>query len=99
MKITHWREHQQKEAQGGGGDLIDTPVDVEAEAKAKLKGSVGGVQGILEIQAAVAKGESDYDAAIAVLGEIFGFDEEKAKAILGPKREKKIETTPTTPAI
>lgn len=75
-----------------GGDNIETPVDVEAEAKAKLKGSVGGVQGILEIQAAVAKGDSDYDAAIAVLGEIFGFDEEKAKAILGPRSTKKPPT-------
>lgn len=73
-----------------GSDVIDTPTDIEAEAKARLKGSVGGVQGILSIQAAVASGASDYDAAIAVLGEIFGFDEVKAEAMLGPRVKKTV---------
>lgn len=65
------------------GADITTPVDVEAEAKAKLKGSVGGVQGILEIQKSVAEGTTEYSAAIALLFEIFGFDESTAKSILG----------------
>jgi hypothetical protein len=69
-----------------GGDNIATPIDIEAESKAKLKGSVGGVQGILSIQTSVYNGTTDYDAAVVLLGEIFGFDTVKAKAILGPKR-------------
>jgi hypothetical protein len=72
-----------------GGDLLDTPVDIEAEAKAKLKGSVGGVQGILAIQTSVSQGLTDYDAAIALLREIFGFDDVKAAATLGPRPAKK----------
>ena len=67
-------------------DPMETPVDVEAAAKARLKGSVGGVQGILEIQSSVAQGITDYDAAVSLLFEIFGFDETVAKRLLGKKK-------------
>lgn len=66
---------------------LDTPIDIEAEAKARLKGSVGGVQGILEIQNSVSQGITDYSAAISLLYEIFGFDDATARRILGtPKK-------------
>lgn len=62
---------------------------MEAEAKAKLKGTVGGVQGVLQIQASVSAGITDYNAAITLLYEIYGFDEPTAKRILGtPKKIK-----------
>lgn len=68
---------------------IEERPDLEAEAKAKLKGSVGGVQGILQIQASVASGVTDRNAAIALLFEIFGFDEITAAKLLGdPKAVK-----------
>lgn len=79
------------------GANIDTPTDIEAEAKAKLKGSVGGVQGILQIQASVASGVTDYNAAVALLFEIFGFDTATAKRILGDKTELE-KTRPPKPA-
>lgn len=67
-----------------GGAITDTP-----EAKAKLKGTVGGVQGVLQIQASVASGITDYKAATTLLYEIYGFDEATAKRILGtPKTIK-----------
>lgn len=66
-----------------GAALDGSAVDVNKEAQATLKGSVGGVQGILEIQRAVSQGLSDYGAALEILKEIFGFTEEKARAILG----------------
>jgi hypothetical protein len=69
-----------------GGDDIDTPVDVEAEAKAKLKGSVGGVQGILEIQKSVSEGITQYSAALVLLNEIYGFEEKTATAMLGSEK-------------
>jgi hypothetical protein len=77
-------------AGGGGlaeGNQIDTPIDIEAEAKAKLKGSVGGVQGILEIQTQVAEGITTYDAGIAILDIIYGIDSVASKRILGNKAE------------
>ena len=69
------------ESLGGAG--IETPTDIEAEAKARLKGTVGGVQGILAIQKSVSDGITSRDAAIALLGEIFGFDIVTAGKILG----------------
>lgn len=53
------------------------------EAQANLKGTVGGVQGILEIQSSVSKGITDRDAAIALLREIYGFTDAQAAAIIG----------------
>jgi hypothetical protein len=83
-------------AEGLEGAILDsqgqmeTPIDIEAEAKAKLKGTVGGVDGILSIQKSVSEGITDYNAAIALLYEIYGFDTKTAKQILGtPKKMEK----------
>lgn len=54
-----------------------------AKAQAALRGSVGGVQGILAIQAAVSAGTSDYEAAVATLEEIYGYEEKRARRLLG----------------
>ena len=79
---------------GSTGSNIDTPVDVEAEAKAALKGSVGGVQGILEIQKSVSAGITEYTAALAILDLIYGIGEADAKRILGnPKPVKDANPT------
>lgn len=55
----------------------------QAEAQANLKGTVGGVQGILQIQQSVSQGITQREAAIALLGTIYGFDRVKAEEILG----------------
>ena len=69
-----------------------TPNDVEAEAKANLKGSVGGVQGILEIQKSVSIGVTDYDAALSILELIYGIGMDDGKRILGePKPATEIK--------
>lgn len=70
---------------GGGvsGEDIPENIGAEAEAKARLKGSVGGVQGIIQIQQSVAAGTTQFSAAIAILNEIFGFDDATARQILG----------------
>lgn len=62
------------------------------EAQASLKGSVGGVQGILLIQLQVNQGITQYDAALATLIEIYGFEDNVARKVLGnPKKMNKIE--------
>lgn len=63
----------------------------ELQAQAGLRGSVGGVQGILAIQSAVVAGTTSYDSAVALLVEIYGFSEEVAVEILGPRTELKEE--------
>lgn len=55
----------------------------QLESQANLRGSVGGVQGILAIQASVQSGTTDYSAALATLIEIYGFNKETAITILG----------------
>jgi hypothetical protein len=54
-----------------------------AEAQANLKGTVGGVQGILQIQQSVAEGITKREAAISLLETIYGFDTQTANALLG----------------
>ena len=68
---------------------LDTPNDIEAEAKAKLKGSVGGVQGILNVQKSVAEGFTSYDAGVNTLVTLYGFDEATSKALLGSPKSIK----------
>lgn len=68
------------------GDVLeeDSVADAaNAQAQANLRGSVGGVQGILQIQAAVQAGTTSRDSAVIILMQIFGFNEETANEILG----------------
>jgi len=84
----------QKTGVGAGGEDGATPEKSAEEdklkktAQAQLKGSVGGVQGILGIQAAIKAG-GDRGAAVATLMEIYGFNKEIANKLLG---EIKTET-------
>ena len=52
-------------------------------AQAQLRGSVGGVTAILEIQKSVSEQITSYDAGVAMLENIFGYSNEVAKAMLG----------------
>lgn len=73
--------------------------DKEAEARAQLKGSVGGVQGIIQIQQSVAQGLTDRGSAIALLELIFGFSTADATRLLGNVQEGTIAPPkPLTPS-
>ncbi len=61
--------------------------DDELRAQASLRGSVGGVQGILGIQASVADGLTSVSSAVSMLVEIYGFTEQVAIEILGVKED------------
>jgi hypothetical protein len=52
------------------------------EAQSTLKGSVGGVQALLQIQQSVASGITSYNSGVTMLEEIFGFDTITAQKIL-----------------
>lgn len=70
-------------------DVTTNALDmVQAEAQAKLKGTVGGVQGILEIQRSVSDGITDVEAAVVLLEEIYGFSTETARRIVGKPKPK-----------
>jgi hypothetical protein len=63
-----------------GGDVA--PTSLEAEAKAKLRGTVGGVTGIININKAVTTGDMTKGAAVSILIEIYGFSEEVANELI-----------------
>ncbi len=68
-----------------GNSILD---DKTLEAQASLKGSVGGVQSLLEIQSSYAQGLTTYESAISMLDLIFGYNREQAVKLLGqPKKE------------
>lgn len=68
-------------------DVAAAPSDKEADARAQLRGSVGGVQGIIQIQQSVAEGLSDRGSAAALLELIYGFNKEDAQRLLGSVEE------------
>lgn len=57
--------------------------DKTKEAQAALRGSVGGVQGILAIQQSYSQQLTDLESAITILVEIYGFTREVALSLLG----------------
>lgn len=54
-----------------------------ATAQATLRGSVGGVSGVIDILKSVGLGEIEASAASSILQELYGFDEETANKIVG----------------
>lgn len=68
------------------------------DAQANLKGSVGGVQALLQIQTSYATELTTYESAIAMLKFIFGFTPEQAVELLGVPKIVPINqpTLPTT---
>jgi hypothetical protein len=77
----------------GSEATIVVPVDEETlKAQASLRGSVGGVTGILGIQTSVSEGKTDFKSAVTILMEIYGFSEEVSIKLLGsPDLEEETE--------
>lgn len=73
-------------------------VDKNAEAQAILRGSVGGVTALLEVQKSVAQGLTDLESGVAIIVEIYGIPEEKARKMLGTPKPIPPELNPLTSA-
>ena len=64
------------------------------KAQANLKGSVGGVQALLDIQSSYGAGTTSYESAISMLDIIFGYNKEQAVKLLGnPEKTEPNDTT------
>lgn len=73
-------------------------IEERLKAQSQLKGSVGGVQALIQLQQSVSNGYTDLDAAIATLIEIYGLSEDVAKRMIGqPKQVKENGNTTTIP--
>jgi hypothetical protein len=66
---------------------IQPPMDAEAEAAARLRGSVGGAQVITGFVEKVSMGQMDRSAAMEGLKFLFKVDDETAGLLLGPVKE------------
>lgn len=75
------------------GNEMETP-DTEEPSSRFSEFGVGGVQGILEIQKAVAEGTASEEAAIKTLMIIYGFDEQTSRDMLGIGDTETIEEKP-----
>jgi hypothetical protein len=72
-------------------------LNVQEKAQAELKGSVGGVQGILSIQTSVSQGITTIDSGSAILELIYGIPPNVARRMLGePQPTEPTETINTT---
>lgn len=65
------------------------------EAQATLRGSVGGVTALIALQQSVSQGYTQIPAAIEIIKNIYGIDEETAKKMIGDP----VETAPETQEI
>ena len=81
------QEEIDKSKEGEEGDGVEgaTPEaeDVNKNAQAQLRGSVGGVQGIIQIQTSVQQGVTSPESAQALLELIYGFPPEDAERLIG----------------
>lgn len=80
------------------GEIIANDVDMEtaakiANAQSVLRGSVGGVTALIAIQQSIGAGTTSVEAGVAMLREIYGFDNVTAREMLAGVTEP---TKPTT---
>ena len=64
-------------------DMLTAITPIGNESANALKGSVGGLTGMIEIAKAVSSGLYDLEAAVALVSDRFGLTEEQAKKQLG----------------
>lgn len=82
-------EYRSELAKVGIGNGVAVPVEVDGgeletrRAQAQLRGSAGGVQGIIAVQESVAAGTTTREAAIAIFTYVYGFSIQEAEELVG----------------
>ncbi len=64
-------------------DIQRKSIETRETAQANLRGTVGGIDGIIAIQTSVSQGLTTRESAIVILTEIFGFSKEISTQIIG----------------
>ena len=85
-------------------DVVVSDISAEtatkvAEAQAQLRGSVGGVTALITLQQSISAGTTSVDAGVAMLREIYGFDNVTAREMLAGVTEPTTPTLPTPPML
>lgn len=69
----------------------EEPENENAKAQAVLRGSVGGVTALLQIQQSVSAGTTTKEAGIAMIVNIYGFSKDEATEMLGDPKKNNTE--------
>jgi hypothetical protein len=77
------KKYQENRSQLTPEEINQKSLETRETAQANLKGTVGGVDGILAIKESVRTGSSTTESAISLLIEIFGLSEEVATKMIG----------------
>jgi hypothetical protein len=62
---------------------VDAQAAALQQSQAQLRGSVGGVTALLEVQKSVSEGTTTYESGVALLKYIYGYEDAVAREILG----------------
>ena len=68
---------------GAKAQTVDEALEKKLQSQATLKGSVGGVTALLELQKSISLGTTDLTSGIEIVKEIYGISEEVAQKMLG----------------
>ena len=89
QSVTYEIDELEGEAEAGKTNITPESIDVVGadeetlKAQAGLRGSVGGVTGILGIQESVSLGTTSRESAVTILIEVYGFTRKIAESLLG----------------
>lgn len=67
------------------------------ESQIQIRSTVGGTEGLIQLNAAVAAGQTSREAAVAIVINIYGFDEATAEQMIGEEPEKKFDENEVPP--
>jgi hypothetical protein len=70
-------------------ESVDNISVKKLESQSVLRGSVGGVQALIQLQQSVSSGTSTVDAAVSIIEEIYGIEKTTAARMLGNPVEQK----------
>lgn len=65
----------------------DVGAELRLKSQAELKGSVGGVSALVELQKSVSEGFTERESAIEIIKEIYGIDGELAEKMIGKPKD------------
>lgn len=66
----------------------DVGLELRLKSQAELKGSVGGVSALIELQKSVSEGFTERESAIEIIKEIYGISSDLAEKMIGKPKEQ-----------
>jgi hypothetical protein len=93
LDFKDFEEETELDNNDGSVNSVD---EVTLQSQAQLKGSVGGVSSLLDVQASYLSGATSYESAIAILDLIYGFNRLQAVRLLGEPKKSEDGTNTVT---